>query len=98
MRLAFLRVAARAGARLPEGAFEAAAAAASGSTVFLVVGTSSVVTPASTLADLAARGGAKVFEVNPEETPLSPLVDGGFRASATAVLPLLADALERGAA
>ena len=42
--------------------------------------------------------GAKVFEINPEETPLAPLADGTFRASASAVLPLLADALERGAA
>ena len=46
----------------------------------------------------ASRAGAKVFEINPEETPLAPLADGTFRASASAVLPLLADALERGAA
>ncbi len=80
---------------LPAGAFEAAAEAASESAVFLVVGTSSVVAPASSLATIASRGGAKIFEINPEETPLSPLVDGGFRGSASAVLPLLADALAR---
>ncbi len=83
---------------LPEGVFEAAAAAAEESAVFLVVGTSSVVAPASTLAATASRAGAKVFEINPEETPLAPLADGSFRASASAVLPVLADALERGAA
>jgi NAD-dependent deacetylase len=83
---------------LPEGAFEAAAEAARDSAVFLVVGTSSLVAPASSLATIAARGGAKVFEINPMLTPLAPLADGCFRASASAVLPLLADALERGAA
>ena len=86
------------GEMLPEGVFEAAAEAAAESAAFLVVGTSSVVAPASSLATIAARGGAKVFEINPEETPLAPLADGCFRASASAVLPVLADALERGAA
>jgi NAD-dependent deacetylase len=86
------------GESLPEGVFEAAAEAASESAVFIVAGTSSVVAPASSLAVIAARGGAKVFEINPEETPVAPLADGCFRASASAVLPLLADALERGTA
>ncbi len=86
------------GEMLPAGVFEAASEAAAASAVFLVVGTSSVVAPASTLAAIAARGGAKVFEINPEETPLAPLADGTFRASASVVLPVLADALERGTA
>jgi NAD-dependent deacetylase len=86
------------GEMLPEGVFEAAAEAAASSAVFLVVGTSSVVAPASSLATIAARGGAKVFEINPMRTQLGSGADGCFRASASAVLPLLADALERGAA
>lgn len=86
------------GEMLPEGVFEAAAEAAEASAVFLVVGTSSVVAPASSLASIAARGGAKVFEVNPEATPLAARADGCFRESASAVLPVLADALEKGAA
>lgn len=86
------------GEMLPEGVFEAAAEAASGSAVFLVVGTSSVVAPASSLATIAARAGAKVYEINPALTQLASGVDGSFRASASAVLPVLADALERGAA
>ena len=44
--------------------------------MFFVVGTSSVVAPASSLALLAARRGAYVFEINIEETPLAPLADG----------------------
>jgi NAD-dependent deacetylase len=83
------------GEMLPDGVFEAAAEAAASSAVFLVAGTSSVVAPASSLAAIAARGGAKVFEINPEETPLSPLADGGFRESAATVLPRIADALDR---
>lgn len=86
------------GEALPEDVFAGAVAAAEASAVFLVVGTSSVVAPASLLAVMAARAGAKVFEINPEDTPLAPIADGRFRASASAVLPLLADALEKGAA
>jgi NAD-dependent deacetylase len=86
------------GEMLPEGLFEAAAEAAARSAVFLVVGTSSVVAPASLLAGIASRSGAKVFEINPVPTPLASGAHGCFRASASAVLPVLADALERGAA
>ena len=57
-----------------------------------------MVAPASTLAVIAARAGAKVFEINPEETPLAPLAADVFRARAAEVLPVIADALERGAA
>jgi NAD-dependent deacetylase len=86
------------GEALPDGVFAKAAEAAEESAVFIVAGTSSVVAPASSLAVMAARAGAKVFEINPEDTPLAPLADGCFRASASAVLPVLADALERGTA
>lgn len=63
--------------------------------VFFVVGTSAVVAPASSLALLAARGGAYVFEINTEETPLASLAAGVFRASAVEVLPAIAVALAR---
>jgi len=86
------------GESLSPETWEAAALAAEQCAVFFVVGTSSVVAPASTLALLAARGGASVFEINPEETPLAPLAAAVFRASATEVLPAIADALEKGAA
>jgi NAD-dependent deacetylase len=81
------------GEMLPEAAWRAAEKAALESAVFLVVGTSSVVAPASTLALLAARAGAHLFEVNPEVTPLAPLADAVFRTSASEVLPLVARAL-----
>ena len=81
------------GEQLPPAAWSAAEDAAITSAVFLVVGTSSVVSPASTLALLAARGGARLFEINPEATPLSPLTDGVFQMSASEVLPAVARAL-----
>lgn len=86
------------GEMLPDGVFEAAAEAAAASAVFLVVGTSSLVAPASLLATIASRHGAASFEVNPEATPFTSSADGCFRESASKVLSLLADALERGAA
>jgi NAD-dependent deacetylase len=81
------------GEALPEKAWRAAEKAALESAVFLVVGTSSVVAPASTLGILAARSGAHLFEVNPEVTPIAPLAEGVFRTSASEVLPLIAKAL-----
>jgi NAD-dependent deacetylase len=86
------------GEALVPDVWEAAARAAEECAVFFVVGTSSVVAPASSLALLAARRGAHVFEINIEETPLAPLAAGVFRARAAEVLPAIAAALARGAA
>lgn len=66
--------------------WKAAEKASLESAIFLVVGTSSVVAPSSSLALLAAREGAHVFEVNPEATPLAPLAEAVFRAGASEVL------------
>jgi len=79
------------GEMLPPGLFEAAAAAAEACDLFLVVGTSGVVEPAASLARLAARAGAEVWEVNPDETPLTPLCQRSLRSGAGAVLDGLVD-------
>ncbi len=81
------------GEMLPMDVWQKAEAAAEQSGVFLVVGTSSVVAPASTLGLVAARAGAHVFEINPEATPIAPLAEGVFRTSATGFLPDFARAL-----
>jgi NAD-dependent deacetylase len=81
------------GEMLPPEAWQAAEKAAEESAVFLVVGTSSVVAPASSLGLLAARAGAHLFEINPEATPIAPLAEGVFRTSASEVLAALAKAL-----
>ncbi len=79
------------GEALPTEVFEAAAEAAESCDLFLVVGTSGVVEPAASLARLAARSGAKVWEVNPEATPLTPFCDRSVRSGAGAVLDELVD-------
>jgi NAD-dependent deacetylase len=63
------------GESLPAGAFEAAIAAAESCDAFLVIGTSGLVQPAASLAEIAKSGGARVIEINPNETPLSALAD-----------------------
>ena len=84
------------GETLPMEAWRMAETAAEESAVFLVVGTSSVVAPASSLGLVAARAGAHLFEINPEATPMAPLAEGVFRTSASIVLPEIARALGAG--
>ncbi len=57
--------------------------------VFLVVGTSAVVQPAASLPLLAQQNGAKLVEVNLEETPLSAQADASFWGKAGELLPRL---------
>ncbi len=84
------------GESLPMEAWREAETAAEKSAVFLVVGTSSVVAPASTLGVVAARAGAHLFEINPEATPIAPLAEGVFRTSASEVMAAIARALGAG--
>lgn len=74
------------GEYLPEDVFGRAVAAAEASSLFLVVGTSAQVEPAASLARIASRSGAAVWEVNPEETPLTALCDRSWRSGAGAVM------------
>jgi NAD-dependent deacetylase len=57
--------------------------------VLLVAGTSAVVYPAASLVPIAKSAGARVIEINPEETPLSAHVDISLRGPAGALLPQL---------
>lgn len=82
------------GETLSMGRISEAQAAAAGCDVFLSVGTSSVVYPAAGLASEAARSGALVVEVNPQETPLSGASDHVLRAPAGTALPALVEALK----
>jgi NAD-dependent deacetylase len=69
-------------------AFQAARSAE----VVLVVGTSSLVYPAAALPQAAGAEGAFVIEINPEETPLTPLADASFRGKAAELVPSLLEA------
>jgi NAD-dependent deacetylase len=77
------------GEGLPSEVWRAAEQACRRADVVLMVGTSAVVYPAASLAPLAKRAGAKVVEINPDETPLSREVDAVLRGAAGTVLPQL---------
>jgi NAD-dependent deacetylase len=81
------------GEAIPEQALTEATAAARHCDLFVAIGTSAVVQPAAGLADLARRHGARVAEINPQETGLSASVDFTLRGRAADALPALLDAL-----
>jgi len=77
------------GEALPLDAWRAAEQAVRRAEVVLVVGTSSVVYPAAGLIPMAKSAGAKVIEVNPEQTALSGEIDCCLRGKAGEILPAL---------
>ena len=81
------------GENLSEAAIEAAFGAAEKADLLLSVGTSSVVYPAAMLPEIAAQAGAKVVEINLDETPLSPLATISIRGPAGEVLPRILDGM-----
>ncbi len=60
---------------------------------FMTIGTSAVVYPAAQYPVEAARRGVPLIEVNPEETPLTPLADVVVRAPSGIALPAIVEAL-----
>jgi NAD-dependent deacetylase len=77
------------GEPLPDGMMNEAGHAAASAQVFLVIGTSAVVYPAAGLISHARRAGAKVIEINTEETAASQWVDCALRGPAGEILPQL---------
>ncbi len=77
------------GETLPADVLRQAMEAAAHAQVFLGVGTSAVVQPAASLPLLAQQNGAKLVEVNLEETPLSAQADASFWGKAGELLPRL---------
>lgn len=77
------------GEPLPDGMMKEAEHAASSAEVFLVIGTSASVYPAASLVPYAKQAGAKVIEINTDETPLSATVDCALRGPAGELLPQL---------
>jgi NAD-dependent deacetylase len=77
------------GEPLPAGMMEEALHAAASAQVFLAIGTSAVVYPAAGLIPHARRAGARVIEINTEETPASAVVDCALRGAAGEILPQL---------
>ncbi len=81
------------GEALPDGMMNEAMHAAEAAEVFLVIGTSAVVYPAAGLIPHARQAGAKVIEINTEETAAAEWVDCALRGPAGAILPQLICAL-----
>jgi len=82
------------GESLPEKALKQAAQAVSKCEVFISVGTSALVWPAAGLSDIAKQHGAKVIQINPDETPLDSKADFNMKAKAGDVLPKLLNGLK----
>jgi len=77
------------GEPLPDGMMKEAEHAAGAAEVLLVIGTSAVVYPAASLVPSAKHGGAKVIEVNTEDTPFTKEVDAALRGKAGEIVPQL---------
>ena len=77
------------GEPLPEGMMKEAEHAVSSAEVMLAIGTSALVHPAAGLIPHAKRAGAKVIEINTEDTPYSAMVDCALRGPAGELLPRL---------
>jgi NAD-dependent deacetylase len=80
------------GEMLPPGAFDTAVAWAANANLVLVIGTSNVVQPAASLADIARSNNATVVEINLEPTALSHTADVALHGKAGEILPRLLDA------
>ncbi len=79
------------GESLPKWAWQQAEQAVQSCEVLIVAGTSAVVYPAASLAPLALASGARVIEINTEETPLSGAATCSLRGASGELLPLLID-------
>jgi NAD-dependent deacetylase len=77
------------GEMLPENAIAQAYRALSKCDTMLVVGTSGTVFPAAGFPSVAKQAGAKIIEVNPEETPVTLEADLFLRGPAGEILPEL---------
>lgn len=84
------------GERIPPGDLQRAEAVAARCDLLLVTGTSAVVQPAAMIPFVARDNGARVIEINTEQTPLTGRVsDYLIRGQAGKVLSAIVDALDR---
>jgi NAD-dependent deacetylase len=74
---------------LPQDAYQDARPAAHYCDIRLVIGTSGRVTPAADLPALARSHGAKLIEINPDDTPITPLAAVKLSGPSGEILPRL---------
>lgn len=77
------------GEPIPPAALDRCAAETRIADCFVTVGTSAVVYPAAQYPIEAAHAGVPLIEINPEETPLTPLASAVVRAPSGAALPAI---------
>jgi NAD-dependent deacetylase len=77
------------GEALPTDVWQTAEGAARAADLFLVIGTSAVVYPAASLAQVAKSSGARVVEINIAETPLTDTIDEFLQGPSGELLPQL---------
>jgi NAD-dependent deacetylase len=75
------------GEALDGNVLEAAIDASQRAKTMIAIGTSAIVQPAASLPLLAKRNGARLIEINPDETPLSAYADEVLRGPAAVKLP-----------
>jgi NAD-dependent deacetylase len=83
------------GEPIPRDALERCFEVAQQADAVLLVGTSAVVYPAAEFPVIAYRRGARLIEVNPQETPLTPICSAILRAPSGAALPALVGLVAR---
>jgi NAD-dependent deacetylase len=83
------------GEALDNNNLAASLAAAEVADVFLIVGTSGLVQPAASFPNAAKRCGARLIEINPEQTPLTDSVDVFLKGASGVILPQLMESLKR---
>jgi NAD-dependent deacetylase len=83
------------GEQLPEDAIRDAEIAAKTCEVFFSIGTSAEVYPAAGLPFLAKQSGARIVEINPNDTPLTPYVDFSIPELAGESLPIILEEYKR---
>lgn len=84
------------GEALDPGLLEAARQALLKAQVMMVAGTSALVQPAASFALWAQKAGAKLVEINPESTPLTPHCEFVLRGKSGEILSRLAQTLSQG--
>ncbi|MCS7084251.1 MAG: NAD-dependent protein deacylase, partial [Aquificaceae bacterium] len=62
--------------------------------IFVSIGTSALVYPAASLPFIAKENGAKLIEINPQETPISKIADIKIREKASLGVEKLVKILE----
>ncbi len=77
------------GEPIPQDALESCYREAQHADAVLLVGTSAVVYPAAEFPAIAYRRGVRLIEVNPQETPLTPICSAVLRAPSGEALPQL---------